>query len=75
MSKPVPHPFTINIQARRLMRGRFHWAIRQGGRIVREGSITYETFEAARIAGKDVLDQLVEGWSHRAASKPLEGTA
>src|SRR3954447_16217068 len=61
MSKCVPHPFTINIQARRLMRERFHWAIRQGSQIVREGLITYETFEAARVAGKDVLDQMIAG--------------
>jgi hypothetical protein len=64
MPKRVSHPYTIHIQTRRWMKGRFCWAIRQGGRIVREGSATYPGFEDARIAGKEVLDRMVTAWSH-----------
>ena len=68
MSKRVPHPFTINIHSRTYMRGRFHWAIRRAGQIVREPVVTYETFEDARLAGKDALEQIAAAWRREAAS-------
>jgi hypothetical protein len=49
------------------MRGRFHWAIRRGRRIVSEPALTYETFEDARLAGKDALEQIAAAWSREAA--------
>jgi hypothetical protein len=67
MQKRISHPFTLNIQIRRRLQGRFHWAIRQCGLIVREATVTYETFEEARLAGKDALDQTVTLWKREAA--------
>lgn len=34
------------------MRNHFGWIIRQGKQTIREGWMTYATFEDARIAGK-----------------------
>jgi hypothetical protein len=73
MPKRVSHPFTISIQTRPWMQGRFHWAIRRGGYIVREGSGTYSTFEEARLDGKGALDGLIVRWAHKAGAKQLEG--
>jgi hypothetical protein len=67
MPKRVSHPFTIHIQSRACMRGRFHWAIRRGRRIVSEPALTYETFEDARLAGKDALEQIAAAWRREAA--------
>ena len=75
MSKCVPHPFTITIQTRPWLRGRFHWAIRRGGQLINESSITYETFEDARLAGKTVLDELIAGWVHSAGLVRFAGIA
>jgi hypothetical protein len=66
MPKHAAHPFTINIRTRRWMHGRFCWSIRQAGQVVREGSATYPRFEDARVAGKEVLDQMVTAWSYDA---------
>jgi hypothetical protein len=71
MSKRVSHPFTINIYSRPHMRGRFYWDIRRGGQIVREPALTYETFEEARLAGKDALDQMVAAWGREAAARGI----
>jgi hypothetical protein len=67
MQKRASHPFTLNIQMPRRLQGRFQWAIRQRGLIVREATVTYETFEEARVAGKDALDQTVTLWRREAA--------
>ena len=67
MLKRASHPYTINIGTRRWMGKRFGWAIRQGGQVIQEGPVTYESFEAARAAGKDVLDQMIAGWVQRVA--------
>ena len=66
MQKRVSHPFTLNIQMPRRLQGRFQWAIRQPGLIVREATVTYETFDEARVAGKDALDQTVTLWRREA---------
>jgi len=63
MQKRISHPFTLDIQMPRRLQGRFQWSVRQRGRIVREATVTYETFEEARVAGKDALDQMVTLWS------------
>ena len=62
MLKRASHPYTISISARRWMGRRFGWAIRVDGRVIRESSVTYESFEAARVAGKGILDQMIAGW-------------
>jgi len=67
MSKRISHPFSISIRTRPWMRGHFHWAIRRGGYVIREGSGTYPTFEEARLEGKNALDGLIEGWARQAA--------
>ena len=68
MQKRVSHPFTVHIRAHPRMRGRFEWAIRRGGRIVRETPSTYETFEDARLFGKAALEEVIAAWRHDAAS-------
>jgi hypothetical protein len=50
------------------MRGRFEWAIRRGGRIVRETPSTYETFEDARLFGKAALEEVIAAWRHEVGS-------
>ncbi|AWN40268.1 hypothetical protein [Methylobacterium durans] len=72
MQKRVSHPFTLHIQARPWMRGRFHWAIWRRGVIAHEPTMTYETFEEARLAGKGALDQMIKLWLREAA--PSEAT-
>jgi hypothetical protein len=67
MQKRISHPFTLDIQMPRRLQGRFHWAIRQRGRYVREATVIYKTFEEARVAGKDALDQTVTLWGREAA--------
>lgn len=67
MPKLASHPFTISIQTRPWMRGRFHWVIRQDGQVTEESPITHGTFEEARLDGKAVLDQMIVGWSRRVA--------
>lgn len=67
MLKRASHPYTIHIGNRRCIGKHFSWAIRQGGQVILEGSVTYDSFEAARVAGKDKLDQMIEGWVQRLA--------
>lgn len=73
MPKRVSHSYTINIRKGSCLQGGFCWAIRQGGYIVREGSVTYSTFEEARLDGKGALDGLIVRWAHKAGAKQLEG--
>lgn len=69
MQKRIFHPFTLDIRTPRRLQGRFQWAIRQRGFIVREATVTYETFEEARLDGKDALDQVITLWGQEASSE------
>ena len=66
MQKRISHPFTLDIQMPRRLQGRFQWSVRRRGLIVRAATVTYETFEEARVAGKDALDQTVTLWRREA---------
>lgn len=67
MPKHLSHPYTIHIGNRRCIGKHFGWAIRQGGQVILEGPVTYESFETARVAGKVKLDQMIAGWVQGAA--------
>lgn len=67
MQKRMSHPFTLDIRMPRRLQARFQWAIKRRGLIVRETTVAYETFEEARVAGKDALDQMVTLWRREAA--------
>ena len=66
MQKRISYPSTLDIRMPRRLQGRFQWAIRQPGLIVRQATVTYEIFEEARVAGKDALDQTVTLWRREA---------
>ncbi|WP_336492682.1 hypothetical protein [Methylobacterium nigriterrae] len=67
MQKPSAHPFSITLRANQCPRGTFSWTVRQRGAIGRKQSLTpYATFEEARLAGKAVLDEMVESWRREA---------
>ena len=66
MQKPLAHPFSIDIRANKHPRGTFSWAIRRRGEMRTQSLATYATFEEARLAGKAVLDEMVENWRRKA---------
>ena len=67
MQKRIAHPFTLDIRMPRNLHGWFQWSVRRRGVIVREATVIYETFEEARVAGKDALDQTVTLWRREVA--------
>ncbi|WP_191971077.1 hypothetical protein [Methylobacterium soli] len=67
MQKPLAHPFTITVGPHKPLRGTFSWAVSQRGGIEKKQSRTsYASFEEARLAGKAVLDEMIENWRREA---------
>src|SRR3954453_13077621 len=66
MQKRISHLFTLDIQMPRRLQGRFQWSVRRRGLIVRAATVTYETFEEARVTGKHALDQTATLWRREA---------
>ena len=67
MQKPLAHPFTITVAPNKPLRSTFSWAVWQRGGMGRKQSqIAYASFEEARLAGKAVLEEMVEIWRRKA---------